>query len=794
MENLPLPGQENGSPLVRVNFGVADGHAAAETPPQRLGADGSVEWTNLIEFKVKKTNVLIFAVIFWKSTKQGESWTKFDDGRFDGPVVHNLPGVWKCTPKGPTGPSLYAELKMHEDGSAEDNGSSARPAPMIRSLAQRGSGSSGGFGNSGSYESFSRATSGSSSVYEDARDVPPATAAEAPGSWTPMTLHRARSEGVDDAPLAAPREEIPTVEGVPVVPSASGPVSSSRHRGRAERASWTEGISQAASAPSIRRVTSGGYLLREISARSRGRRSSSHNEGLSIPEELPPQPVDIPAFRSPVGTHRSSSLLMEDVPLQETKEGANTAPVSSTFTPMSRAREHLLMHSEPTCVPIQRQEGADAPDSSTAITMSHARARLISEGSQQPWIRPAFADPMHGRSGAGEDGRFAPAAGIEAEGLSKEMKTEERLSSFAAAGAAPSDADAPAGRKKGWPLKFFQRRQKSKKEEEPRPPIEDAQAEQSSPPATRTSRRPFSSATSATAEEVEEKETSVYRRMPARDGLVKVVRLEDRGAKTAQVVQSPERLRHDMPLQEARTPDEAEAEGTGVMVAAGSEGVKQAIVVAGESVESPSVVSSTEDLTGFDDTATYFSPPKPSAPHLTESQQCLRPELGYQSSLSVSDGEYEDDEDENVKQAKARSLLDASHAPYASGSMLQDSQDRWYSSGLIADDAQRRELPPNLSIKQGERNPPRAVKSSPRLFPADDKVIFDCFSPRAVAGGKTFELTIMAYLRQQRYDALKEMDRRAAVEASIPKAIPIMRNKRVTVKLVRAEVKGGRDR
>ncbi|CAM9104258.1 unnamed protein product [Ascophyllum nodosum] len=843
VENLPLSGQENDFPLVRVNFGVAKGYGTGETPHRLLEADGSVEWTDPIEFEVEDTNTLIFAVISWKSTKQGDSWTEFDDGRFNGPVVYTLPGVWECTPNGPTGPSLYAEVKVHE-------GSSARPAPMIRSLAQRGSGPSGGFGSSGSYDSFSQVTSGSSSVYEDALDVQPAMVAGSPGGRTPMRLPRARSEGLVDAPLPARREEIPTAEAVPeavpIAPSASGSVSSSgphrRHR-RAERSSWTASSSQAPPTPLIRRARSGGSLVREISARSWRRQSSSHSQELTIPEESPHQPVDITTLRSPVGTHRPSSLLKEDVPLQETKESPNNASISSTFTPMSRAREQLLVHSGPPCVPIQRQEGADAPASSTAITMSHARARLISEGSQQPWgIRPAFADPMHGRSGAGEDGRFAPAAGIEAEGLSKEMKTEERSSSFAAAGAAPSaaanPADAAAGRKKGWHLHFPRWPHKAKKEEEPRPPMEDAQADQSSPTATRTSRRPFSSATSATAEEVEEKETRVYRRVPARDGLASVVRQEDRGAKTAQVIQSLGRQRHEMTLQEARTRDEVEAEGAGVMVAARSEGVEQTTAVAAASVESPShmerdglrlhprgreeeqarpksamppvpvqlgvldsdlealsrtpgrlsVVSSTEDLTGFDDTAKYLSRPEPSAPSLLE----MRPELGSQSSSSLSDGEYEDedDEDEDVSQAKARSLLDphellspgtgASPAPYASGSMLQDT---WYSSRLIADDAQGRELPPNSSIKQSERNPPRAVEPSPRSIPAAEKVIFDCFSPRAVAGGKTFELTIMAYLRQQRNDALEEMNKRAVVEAGIPTAIPIMLNKRVTVML-----------
>lgn len=67
---------------------------------------------------------------------------------------------------------------------------------------------------------------------------------------------------------------------------------------------------------------------------------------------------------------------------------------------------------------------------------------------------------------------------------------------------------------------------------------------------------------------------------------------------------------------------------------------------------------------------------------------------------------------------------------------------------------------------------------------AADPVVFSCFAPPAVSGGMAFLLRISAYLRQQRDDVLYEARSASVTEAGVPGAMRIMRNKRVTIKLV----------
>lgn len=76
-------------------------------------------------------------------------------------------------------------------------------------------------------------------------------------------------------------------------------------------------------------------------------------------------------------------------------------------------------------------------------------------------------------------------------------------------------------------------------------------------------------------------------------------------------------------------------------------------------------------------------------------------------------------------------------------------------------------------------------RSGGRTSGADDPVVFSCFAPPAVSGGMAFLLRISAYLKQQRDDAVDEAQSAGVTEAGVPGGVSIMRNKRVTIKLVR---------
>lgn len=65
-----------------------------------------------------------------------------------------------------------------------------------------------------------------------------------------------------------------------------------------------------------------------------------------------------------------------------------------------------------------------------------------------------------------------------------------------------------------------------------------------------------------------------------------------------------------------------------------------------------------------------------------------------------------------------------------------------------------------------------------------DPVCFSCFAPPAVSEGQVFSLRVSAYLKQQRDDELRGAMRGGFTEAGLPGSMPIMRGRRVTVKLV----------
>lgn len=69
-----------------------------------------------------------------------------------------------------------------------------------------------------------------------------------------------------------------------------------------------------------------------------------------------------------------------------------------------------------------------------------------------------------------------------------------------------------------------------------------------------------------------------------------------------------------------------------------------------------------------------------------------------------------------------------------------------------------------------------------------DPVVFSCFSPPTVSEGQAFALKVLAYLLRQRDDVLQDALKEGVKEAGVPGSMPIMRGKRVTVKLVRPQV------
>lgn len=109
---------------------------------------------------------------------------------------------------------------------------------------------------------------------------------------------------------------------------------------------------------------------------------------------------------------------------------------------------------------------------------------------------------------------------------------------------------------------------------------------------------------------------------------------------------------------------------------------------------------------------------------------------------------------------------------------------------------------PSTSIPPEESAQMRAVQQPPQLearAPAEreeivdrglirhevDRVLFSCFAPGSVFGGMKFELSISAYLNHLRDEVMREKEDKDVRESGLPKEIPIMNQRRVTVKLVR---------
>lgn len=65
-----------------------------------------------------------------------------------------------------------------------------------------------------------------------------------------------------------------------------------------------------------------------------------------------------------------------------------------------------------------------------------------------------------------------------------------------------------------------------------------------------------------------------------------------------------------------------------------------------------------------------------------------------------------------------------------------------------------------------------------------DLVIFDCFAPRTVVRGMSFDLMVLAYLRRHREEVLEDAQRLGAVEAGMPKTIVMIPKNLVKVELV----------
>lgn len=88
-------------------------------------------------------------------------------------------------------------------------------------------------------------------------------------------------------------------------------------------------------------------------------------------------------------------------------------------------------------------------------------------------------------------------------------------------------------------------------------------------------------------------------------------------------------------------------------------------------------------------------------------------------------------------------------------------------------------MQPKLTVGSNAPKLDHAVGNS-----GEDPVIFDCFAPRTVVRRMSFDLMVLAYLRHQREEVLRDALKSDAVEAGMPKIIPTMLKKPVKVELV----------
>lgn len=120
--------------------------------------------------------------------------------------------------------------------------------------------------------------------------------------------------------------------------------------------------------------------------------------------------------------------------------------------------------------------------------------------------------------------------------------------------------------------------------------------------------------------------------------------------------------------------------------------------------------------------------------------------------------------------------LDAVREPSVGG---PDASERSIPARSIVPPNEVTARPALMEERMSMRAPARNVKDG-------DPVLFSAFSPPTVSEGQAFLLRVSAYVRQERDNVLQEAMNACVKEAGLPGTMPIMRGKRVTVKLVSA--------
>lgn len=744
--------------MVKVTFQVTESSAVAETLPRRINSDGSVEWTEPIELRVDDSRVLLIAVV---TQMQKGLWRIVEEGKIKGPTVDFMKSdVWQRSSTSPVSPSFYAKAEVHMDDVPQGDIGLPRSAPTAPVSDHVGVDAS-----SDSHDSLTmrRGTSVFSTRFETARD------------WLPSGMQRAQSEGNDMGATRA-QSGIPTVAAVPVDPLGiqSLPIIPHTLPVRTNRGSLTAGYSEPQEELSMRRTPSGGFIrqgsgrgyTREGSGRSRwssfGSRSS-HTDDSLIREESSAQSVNINSLTSPVGKYPKPRLLDERVPLLEDTGRAEESLVSS---------EDLI-----------RSWGGRA----LASEIGGTKEEVKTESRPPPFVPEVDSPP-----------RIVPQTPIDGESQPKERRPSGFFHFF--------------GKPKKGPLATGGMGPQSRSE-----------------------------CTDGVSGRVEKMTGKLRRRLSA-------VSIEEEmtPTKPTEGLERPGRVLHPMPLQETRAQDEplalspvGEAD-TGIV---DSDGENTDSVALEEVTESKQVgltmiradakaEMETEDEAGkspeqkmqkyeyiclprrkpllpasppnnladktfmsplrsppdTDVSVEEDSPPKPtpSAPPLSPMIPRLtnaEVEVGPCSPVSHDEEEKDDgyvDEDSTRPFPVWRLEIPSSRQPgytrvtggYLNSLVGVDA----YPVSKYSRNLSHGVMQPNPSIQSTVPDPNRAV--------GVDRVIFDCFAPRTVVRDTSFELVMFAYLRQQREEVLRDAQRRDAVEAGMPKIIPIMLNKRVTVVLV----------
>ena len=138
--------------------------------------------------------------------------------------------------------------------------------------------------------------------------------------------------------------------------------------------------------------------------------------------------------------------------------------------------------------------------------------------------------------------------------------------------------------------------------------------------------------------------------------------------------------------------------------------------------------------------------------------------LQHQASLSTPDCKQRDGDLQEAEEIKTRETRAAKTLP-------------------VTRDIVSTQLDEHINETLEPRVAPRRSWGAPAV--TADPVLFSCFAPPAVSGGMAFLLRVSAYVRQQREEVLQEAHFDGVVETKVPGAVRIMRNKRVTIELVR---------